>query len=295
MEQPQKDWWDKAAIILHPVGGLLAALAVAGLGFFGSQFLEKRQSEETRARFYSELISKREEADSALRKDMFMSIIQAFLKPESTSIDDRLVKLELLAYNFHESLNLKPLFVQLQSDIATSASPAKRDQADRLERVAREVVRKEMVVLEGVGASFERTVDFDDVAKSPGGLTLDPARLTLSGITREFAIVVKKVDAPKEEIQVRLQVRTPREGSKEIETDDAEFWTDFFDFPMIDHTRLSRDQRCAVVIKNFGKTSARIALVFFPGSYASLKEKPYIQEMIQELLGAKQPTAPEKR
>ncbi|HEY6948229.1 MAG TPA: hypothetical protein VI297_05365, partial [Gemmatimonadales bacterium] len=75
MEAPQKkDGWEKAAIVLQPVGGLLAALAVAGLGFFGSQFLERRQSEETRARFYSELISKREEADSALRKDMFMSI-----------------------------------------------------------------------------------------------------------------------------------------------------------------------------------------------------------------------------
>ncbi len=295
MEQPQKDWWDKAAIILHPVGGLLAALAVAGLGFFGSQFLEKRQSEETRARFYSELISKREEADSALRKDMFMSIIQAFLKPESTSIDDRLVKLELLAYNFHESLNLKPLFVQVQTDISRSAAPDKRDQADRLERVAHEVVRKEMVVLEGVGSSFERTVDFEDVAKSPGGLALEPARLTLNRVAREFAIVVKKINAPNKEIQVRLEVRTPREGSSDVETDNAEFWTDFFDFPMIDHTRLSRDQRCAVVVKNFGKASAKIALVYFPGSYASLKEKPYIQEMIQDLLGAKQATGTEKR
>ncbi len=294
MEQPQKDWWDKAAIILHPVGGLLAALAVAGLGFFGSQFLAKRQAEETRARFYSELVSKREEADSALRKDMFMSIIQAFLKPESTSIDDRLVKLELLAYNFHESLNLKPLFVQLQGDIARSASPAKGGQADRLERVAREVVRKEMVVLEGVGASFERTIDFDDVAKTPGGLALDPARLTLDAIPREFSIIVKKVDVANRELLLRLEVRTPREGSKEVETDEAEFWTDFFDFPMIDHTRLSRDQRCAVVVRNFGKTSARIAVVYFPGEYASLKEKPYIQEMIQQLLGAKQGTGTEK-
>jgi len=295
MEQPQKDWWDKAAIILHPVGGLLAALAVAGLGFFGSQFLEKRQSEETRARFYSELISKREEADSALRKDMFMSIIQSFLKPESASIDDRIVKLELLAYNFHESLNLKPLFVQLATDISRSASPEKRDQADRLEKVAREVVRKEMVVLEGVGSSFERNVDFDDVAKSPGGLALDPGRLTLDRIGREFAIVVKKVDAHAKELQVRLEIRTPREGSTEVETDDAEFWTDYYDFPMIDHTRLSRDQRCAVVIKNFGKASARVGLVYFPGSYASLKEKPYIQEMIKDLLGAKQATDTEKR
>ncbi len=295
MEPAQKDWWDKAAIILHPVGGLLAALAVAGLGFFGSQFLEKRQAEETRARFYSELISKREEADSALRKDMFMSIIQSFLRPESASIDDRIVKLELLAYNFHESLNLKPLFVQLATDISRSASTAKREQADRLEKVAHEVVRKEMVVLEGVGASFERTVDFDDVAKTPGGLALDPGSLTLARVKREFAIVVKKVDAQTKELQVRLEVRTPQQGSTDIETDDAEFWVDYYDFPMIDHTRLSRDQRCAVVIKNFGKASARIGLVYFPGSYASLKEKPYIQEMIKDLLGAKQASDTDKR
>jgi len=288
-DKPEKDWWDKAAVILHPVGGLLAALAVAGLGFFGSQFLEKRQAEETRARFYSELISKREEADSALRKDMFMSIIQSFLKPESTSIEDRILKLELLAYNFHESLNLKPLFTQLDTDISRSAASGKRDQMDRLEKIAREVARKEMVVLEGVGKSFERTIDFEDVAKSPGGLALEPAKLTLSGIEREFAIVIKKVDVNRKELQIRLEVRTHRGSSGDYDTDEAEFWSGFFDFPMIDHTRLSHDQRCAVVVRNFGKSSARIALVDFPGSYASLKEKPYIQEMIKDLLGAKKP------
>jgi len=286
-----KDWWDKAAIILHPVGGLLAALAVAGLGFFGSQFLEKRQAEETRARFYSELISKREDADSALRKDMFMSIIQSFLKPDSTSIEDRILKLELLAYNFHESLNLKPLFTQLETDISRSTGPAKRDQMDRLEKIAREVARKEMVVLEGVGKSFERTVSFDDVASSPGGLALEQAKLALNGIEREFALVVKKVDKDRKEMLIRVEVRTPRGTSGDYDTDEAEFWVGFFDFPMIDHTRLSHDQRCAIVVRNFGKSSARIALVDFPGSYASLKEKPYIQEMIKDLLGAKKPDA----
>jgi hypothetical protein len=295
-EPHRKDPWDKAAIVLQPIGGLLAALAVAGLGFFGSQFLERRQSEETRARFYSELISKREEADSALRKDMFLSIIQSFLRPgDSASIDDRIVKLELLAYNFHESLNLKPLFVQLASDISKSAPPAREAYSGRVERVAKEVARKEMVVLEGVGASFERTVDFEDVTKTPGGLALDPGRLALDGVSREFALVVKDVDAAAKELHLRLQVKTPREGSHAVDTDDAEFRVDFFDFPMIDHTRLSRDQRCAVVVKNFGKASARIGLVYFPGSYASLKEKPYIQEMIRDLLGAKQAGVGEKR
>ena len=231
-------------IVLHPVGGLLAALAVAGLGFFGSQFLAKRQAEETRARFYSEMINKREESDSALRKDMFMSIIQSFLGPGSTSIDDRTVKLELLAYNFHESLNLKPLFTQLETEISKSTSPEKREQRDRIEKVAMEVTRKEMVVLEGVGKSVERTVDFDDLAASPGGLALEPARLALNGIDRNFSIVVKTVDVERKEMQVRLEVRTARGQSGDFDTDEAEFWTGFFDFPMIDHTRLSRDQRC---------------------------------------------------
>jgi hypothetical protein len=289
MDRPEKDWWDKAAIVLHPIGGLMAAVAVAGLGFFGSQFLERRQAEETRARFYSELINKREEADSALRKDMFMSIIQSFLGPSSTSIEDRTVKLELLAYNFHESLNLKPLFTQLELEISRSASPAKREQRDRIEKVAMEVTRKEMVVLEGVGTSFERTVDFDDLSRSPGGLAVEPGRLTLSGTDRNFALVVKKVDVERKELQVRLEVRTARGRSGDFDTDEAEFWTGFFDFPMIDHTRLSHDQRCAVVVRNFSRSSARIALVVFPGSYASLKEKPYIQEMLKDLLGAGTP------
>ncbi len=36
MADSEKDWWDKAAVILHPLGGLLAALAVGvllALGF----------------------------------------------------------------------------------------------------------------------------------------------------------------------------------------------------------------------------------------------------------------------
>lgn len=53
---------------------------------------------------------------------------------------------------------------------------------------------------------------------------------------------------------------------------------------MIDNTRLSNDQRCAIVLTAFGSASADITIVYFPGAYASLKEKPYYQEMVQNLL-----------
>jgi hypothetical protein len=287
MEPKQKDFWDKAAIVLQPVGGLLAAMAVAGLGFFGSQFIERRQSEETRARFTSELISKREEADSALRKDMFVSIIQSFLRADSTSIDDRLLKLELLAYNFHESLNLKPLFFQLDREAIQAGGAQGTELRDRLGKVAREVTRKEMVVLEEVGKSFERNIDFDDLASNPGGIPLQPAMLTLNKVERNFALVVKKVDVVRKEMQIRLEVKTRNEDTGEYRTDDAEFWVGYYDFPMIDHVRLSRDQRFAVILKNFSGGSARVSAVYFPGAYASLKEKPYVQEMVQNLLQTK--------
>lgn len=289
MEHKEKDLWDKAAIVLQPVGGLLAALAVAGLGFFGSQFIERRQAEETRARFTSELISKREEADSALRKDMFVSIIQSFLKPESTSIDDRLLKLELLAYNFHESLNLKPLFFQLERDTYNAGGAKGGELRERLSKVAREVTRKEMVVLEEAGKSFERTVDFDELAGNPGGIPLEAAVLTLNKVERNFALVVKKVDARRKEMQIRLEVKTRNEDTGEYRTDDAEFWVGYYDFPMIDHVRLSRDQRFAVILKNFSGGSARIAAVYFPGAYASLKEKPYVQELVKGMLQTNKP------
>ncbi len=122
-EQPKpRDFWEKLGLVLHSSGGLLTAVTVALIGFIGSNYLkdrelretqarEKTQIAETNTRVWVELMSKREEAESALRKDMFVSIIQSFLRPGSASLDERVLNLELLSYNFHESLTLKPLFV----------------------------------------------------------------------------------------------------------------------------------------------------------------------------------------
>src|SRR5215510_8730157 len=95
-----KDFWDKISVMLHPLGGALTALAVTFVGMRGSQVLDRRQSIDTNARLYSELMSRREEAESSLRKDMLVSIITSFLQPAaSTDLDAKVLNLELLAYN----------------------------------------------------------------------------------------------------------------------------------------------------------------------------------------------------
>jgi len=63
------------------------------------------------------------------------------------------------------------------------------------------------------------------------------------------------------------------------------FLVGFFDFPMIDNTRISGSQRVAVVLRDWLKDqSAEVAFVYFPGSRASLKEKPYYDEVLDELV-----------
>ncbi len=294
-EANKRDIWDKLGVLLQSGGGLLTAITVAVLGFIGSNYLKNReiaqtasqermQANETNVRVYTELMSRREESESALRKDMFVSMIQSFLKPGPSSLDERVLNLELLAYNFHESLNLKPLFVYISRQIRASQSPLKNEYLARLRRVATEISRKQMLVLEGAGTKYDRIVDLDSLKASPGGIALDEGTLVLDDIARHFSIFVQKADRVTSELKVRLEIRTPTDTLGNSETNSVEFWAGFFDFPMIENTRLSQDQRCAIVLNAFEGSSADITLVYFPGSYASLKEKPYFQEVVHNLM-----------
>ena len=49
-EPKRKDFWDKVAVLLHPMGGLLTAVAVTYVGMKGSRVLDRRQSVDTNAR-----------------------------------------------------------------------------------------------------------------------------------------------------------------------------------------------------------------------------------------------------
>ena len=54
---------------------------------------------------------------------------------------------------------------------------------------------------------------------------------------------------------------------------------------MIDNTRLAHDLRCAVVLNRFEDERAEATLIYFPGSRASLKEKPFYEDVIANLQG----------
>lgn len=250
-------------------------------------FQNQREIRESNIRIYAELMSQREAADSALRKDMFSSIIGTFLKPASGSVEQQLLHLELLADNFHEALDLSPLFKYVHSEL--EAGDHRQDTLERLEQLAAAVTSKETVGLAEAGSVRVVDIDLRKLASSPAGLQVFDDELQMrkdtSGETRrQFILEALSWDEKRREVTVRMRVSEPP-ASKKFEIDDT-FVVGFFAFPLVDNTHLSEGQRCAIILNEAHPQEGfvKATLAYFPASRASLKDKPYYDEVMEELL-----------
>ncbi len=289
-----RDGWDKADIILKFVGAVGTAVVLGFVGFFGSHFLAQRQEAETDLRLYTELMSKHEEADTSMRKETFNSIITNFLKPASEEQPDKLVlNLELLAYNFHDSLDLGPLFKDVYKRLAKN-SAENTQYIERLKKLTRDVIAKQIAMLAEAGGKRDGNIAFADLETKPGGVTVTDDFISVKSsqpggptTQKQVRIEVLGRDFEKQELRVRLIVRTPPDTDEA----DAVFSVGFFDFPMLDNIRLPQGLRCAIVLNEFDNDnkSADFTFVYFPGSRASLKEKPYYDEILSSLRKPSQP------
>src|SRR6266576_4363332 len=140
-------FWQRTETALKALGGVFTAVAVALVGILGGHYFDRQQARETSTRLFAELITKREEADSSLRTEMFKSVINTFVQPKSTGLEEKVLNLELLAYNFHESLDLGPLFKHVQRDLTQAKDRVDENLLWRVEKVAKEVKVQQLAVL----------------------------------------------------------------------------------------------------------------------------------------------------
>lgn len=299
-EKGKRDLWDKIQIIMQPIGGLITALTIALVSYYGSSYLNNRQNNESKIRLYTELMSTREQSESALRKDMFNSILGTILK-DSHSLDENILQLELLAYNFHESLNLMPLFVYMDRQISTEKNiQLKAEYRKRLYKMAGDVISKQISSLEGAASRETMFITFpaDSNGHKPGlsqELAMDwkdskefhdtvKVGNTYSIYKRVVFLNALSSNVDEKTVNVRLDIETSV-NDKFINMVTQEFTIDYFQFPMIDNTRLSNDMRCAVVMRDFAYPNfIEVDILYFPGSHSSLKEKPYYDEVVKKLL-----------
>jgi hypothetical protein len=302
------------------------------VGYLLNSSISTSQTRDSNLRLYADMMGRREEADSALRKDMFQSILQTFVSSAPSGRGDpeaQVLNLELLAYNFHESLDLGPLFKHVQRQL-TAKAPMDRDPKDqtllwRLERVAEEVKERQLAAISESGKIERGELDVTKAGSSAwtlgraalrpkagemrGGATLCLS-YTSTNVTsptmdadshfRQFRVEFLDFAPDRREVELALAVSKPlsREQCEQLQESgveranietEAQFWVGPFGFPMIDNTRLSRSERCSVSVIRILDNSVTVAISYFPASRASLKDKPYYDEVIRDLVRRDRP------
>jgi hypothetical protein len=305
---------------------LALPLVTLVLGYWFNSSLNERQQIDTNVRLYAEMMGRREEADSNLRKDMFNSILNTFMAKDPNlkttpeeQIRQQILSLELLAYNFHESLDIGPLFKDVERRIANDAKTTNAELQSRLESVALQVIEHQLTALSDVGmvergdALPEKIKDFQAHIMFGAHTVADPmvklgegtARVCLSMEAtdrtrhyRQFRLELINYNAESREVQVHLYVSMPlteaecQQSTLDLQSKrevDTNFYVGLFDFPMIDNTRLSGGERSAVSLTALNPGVVSVTLAYFPASRASLKDKPYYDEVIRDLVRRDRP------
>jgi hypothetical protein len=347
-KEQKRDWVDLAIKALTPI---IAGLLIAWAGFVGNRMLSSISSKQESARLITELQIKREQAESVLRKDVFDKALEAFLLKRQDNagtlqeMSKQLLRLELLALNFGDSLSLSPLFAEVRNDLYR-AKPvdgedlrnykerkgelrkrlnglAKRVASTQLSSIAQhgEIIKvyiplfeydegdtcketlfedrdfawpdfkiyKQMGVLDDEFQMVDeyKTEDgrpsdsFNELVQSDflEGLVREASLIELKGIKRYLRLNITNVDHCKKTAQVQIRLFKDDPEKPEI---NRSFRLDYFNFPMVDNTRLSDNHRFAIIMDQFELKGSQphidITGVVFPSEYASLRDKPGMKE-----------------
>jgi hypothetical protein len=290
-EKPKvRDRWDKLQILLDPFGKFLAALIVVAIGIIGNSALQTDQ----KRRAYVELLSRREESDGNLRANMFSKVIEVFIGKEqpvgAAGLDARILNLELLAYNFHESIDFSPLLKQIYEQTWIGDDPQSNTrQRKRLRTLASEIVHRQLLALSYNDCSKSVDIRFDELKQK--GVDPEIIKLRCPGLpglpAREFSIdfmtnpVVNDIRRETAiDVVMRVQVLDSSQSRQERP---REFTVSPFDFPMIDNVRLSDQGRAALAITRVDDSGATIAFSYFPDTRTSLRDKPFQDEVMRTL------------
>lgn len=353
-EQKKRDWLDIWLKVLSPI---VAGLLIAWAGIVGKVMLSEISSNQESARLITELQIKREQAESELRKDVFDQALSAFLlKKQGTtgSLEDmskQLLRLELLALNFGDSLSLSPLFSEFKKDMEGAEpvsdkdrlnyserkyalqkrldSLAKRVASAQLSSIAQHGVTKEIIiplyeyrllskdesipcstalfesssfawpdfeVLKYLGEFNNEYKPVDDEAAVRAVRNFDEyyavmfaskGLVELNGVKRQLELHVSDVNHCKKTAKIQIIVSKGDPANPEV---NRSFTLDYFNFPMVDNTRLSDNHRFAIVMEDFNvkgdEPGIEITGVVFPSEYASLRDRPGMKEARQLLESA---------
>jgi len=242
---------------------------------------------ENQFRLYTELLSKREDADMAVRQGIFNKVFDKYLPPDAKDFETRLVGLELMASNFHESVDIGPLFRQLDRELSLQGDPTGQQFGHKeLERIAEAAKSRQIEGLELAGVKRDFIVYLDKldgdqqqnfhVEGQLPQLQGDPS----AGLPpRKLDIGAIGVDLAHRRLQLQLSYDHRGEEKQVL------IFASLYDLPLMTFTRISDEERVAIALRTLDteSRSARITVLYYPSSRSGVQDKPYIDDVLNKL------------
>lgn len=285
--------------VLDTLAKVAAAAAVVGAALIANTFQSKMTA--------VTVLSQREQAESELRATMFSNLIGPIAGParNGTEISSEREKLlvELLALNFHEHFEFKPLLEFVDKRLA---SEGKEKDRRSLRSIAKRVIDRQVASLLKEGAKQDRTEVIQLLFTDPP--RTEPQKEILKVMNGKIFGRFYNLKSPDGTWRLDLTATTPDWENKNIrihmnlknsvsERDKGyqdifmEFTLTPYDFPLTDNTLLADGNRFAVVLDNIEldpgiKTgTVTMRLIWFPKNYFTPRERPINYSEFREKLG----------
>lgn len=246
----QKDKWDKFDIISKAI---LAILVPASITFYGlySEWKRSHESEENRrSQVLIQTLSNRESSGADMKAKMFATLMEHYFKGQDEK--SKVLILELIALNFQDQFQLRPLFERLD---AVLANPEEKKE---LRRVVKNIVSREIRRIVGSGG---------DVCK----IELEKNKLS-QAVCAPISLTL--LDVQEDHISVSA---TP-------ERTDV-FEINYFDMPFTDNNRKGELTYSLVLSETNKKDGrAKVKLVLFPRHYYSEENRLKLDQMMGKYL-----------
>lgn len=255
-----------------------------------------------------DLQSSREASEAQLKASMFAKLLEQY-ESRAVAIDpqQKLFFLELLVYNFGDSLNLSPIINDLLLDAvaARKAGTLPENVVGRLAKALREAGSKQVAMLRNASGGIvydanlevgkEKTFEVLHCAVGERSPRQHILHLTLNGFKQDETLQeVENLIPDSSDIQV---------ASITLKYDDLtgenpfiqEFTVESTDLPLIDNTPLRDGYRASVIMKpKRDGEKPEFGLVVFSQELASTRDKPLAREYLNFLESSPE-TNPEER
>lgn len=248
----------------------VTALGALLAGVFIPIAINYNQEKNRETQLYVQIMTQREQSDSALRSQMFNALISSYFGQEILRDPEKqMTYLHLLTLNFQEFFDARPLF----EDLNKRVNP---EQRGRLLSIARDAAARQVNLLtkpDHEPMEIRLCVQETDNCKKMQSFSL-------KGKQRVYPFAVRLLEVKPSEVRVRVSSDNERFNFTTVE-----FETSFFDTPFMNNTKLADGSRFSFVLKyaDPARKAASIEVVTFPEEYMNLRDRPYFDEMLSRL------------